>query len=267
MWLVAAAVALTVGGLERSYEIHLPNGQRPAQAVPLVLVLHGGGSNATQAARMSGMNAKADKEGFIVVYPNGTGARPKAKMLTWNAWRCCGAAMDNKVDDVAFVRAVVDDVFVKYPVDRKRIYATGMSNGAMMTYRLGCEAGEMFAAIAPVAGALNSYDCTSGPRLSVIVFHGTADKHVLFQGGHPEKSFDTHHRADNAVPYAIDVWKQRNKCETPAKRDRLGRAEHAAYTCADGTGVELYAIEGGGHSWPSGATDLMWDFFAKHPRQ
>ena len=208
---IAVALSVTVGGAPRDYELHLPKGKAPAEPAPLVLVFHGGGGNAANAMRMSGMNAKADAEGFIVAYPDGSGPRPDA-LLTWNAWRCCGPALDKKVDDVAFVRALVDDLARHYPVDRKRVYATGFSNGAMLTYRLGCELGDVFAAIAPVAGALNSYDCGTGPKVSVIAFHGTADKHVRFEGGLPEIQFDRHKRADNGVQFAIDTWKKRDAC-------------------------------------------------------
>jgi polyhydroxybutyrate depolymerase len=271
-------------GAERTYRVHLPNGQAPAQPAPLVVVFHGGGGNAENAARMSGMDAKADREGFIAVYPNGTGARAGAMMLTWNTWRCCGAALDNNVDDVAFVRALVEAVARAYPVDRKRIYATGLSNGGMLAYRVGCELGDMFAAIAPVAGALNSFDCATGPPVSVIVFHGTADKHVRFEGGTPASAFDRHVRADNGVQFAFDAWKRRDKCEGEPVRERKGHVLHTSLQCVDGTAVELYAIEGGGHAWPGGqkgirfgnvdvptteisATDVMWDFFARHPRK
>ena len=275
--------SIVVGAENRSYAIHLPNGRAPTQPVPLVLVFHGGGGNAANAARMSGMDAKADKEGFIAVYPNGTGARANARLLTWNTWRCCGAALDNKVDDVGFVRALIDAVARDYPVDRKRIYATGLSNGGMLAYRVGCELGDLFAAIAPVAGALNSDDCRVGPRVSVIVFHGMDDKHVRFEGGVPVTAFDRHKRADNSVRFAMEVWTQRDKCESEPVHVRKASVIHASFACADGTAVELYAIEGQGHAWPGGqkgirfgnvdsptneisATDLMWDFFARHPK-
>ena len=286
MWLVAAAttVALSVGNLQRSYEVHLPKDAPPAQPAPLVLVFHGGGGNAANAARMSGMDAKADAEGFIVAYPNGTGMRADAKLLTWNAWRCCGAALDNKVDDVAFVRALVDDIARRYPVDRKRIYATGFSNGAMLTYRVGCELGDVVAAIAPVAGALNDYNCGTGPKVSVVAIHGTADKHVRFEGGVPITAFDTHKRADTGVQFALDTWKKRDGCNDPPSRERNGSVIHTVFRCADGTAVELYAIEGQGHAWPGGrkglrfgnvdepsteisATDVIWEFFNSHPRR
>jgi polyhydroxybutyrate depolymerase len=289
---MAAVVAMTataqersidVAGTPRTYIVHLPNNHAPAQPAPLVFVFHGGGGNATNAGRMSGMDTKADKEGFIGVYPNGTGGRANAILLTWNAWRCCGAALDNKVDDVGFIRALVDAVARDYPVDRKRVYATGLSNGGMLAYRVGCELGDVFAAIAPVAGALNSDDCRAGPRVSVIVFHGTADKHVRFEGGEPWTAFDRHKRTDNSVQFAIDTWKQRDGCQAPPERRRTGSVIHTSYACADGTAVELYAVEGQGHAWPGGqkgvrfgnvdaptteisATDLMWEFFARHPK-
>jgi polyhydroxybutyrate depolymerase len=280
--MVTASIA--VGGLDRSYVVHLPNGRAPTQAAPLVLVFHGGGGNAANAARMSGMDAKADKEGFIAVYPNGTGARPNAILLTWNAGRCCGPALDNNVDDVGFVRALVDAVARDYPVDRKRIYATGLSNGGMLAYRVGCELGDVVAAIAPVAGALNVDGCKTGPPVSIIAFHGMDDKHVRFEGGTPLASVERHKRTDNGVQFAIDIWKTRDECEPKPVKERTGSVIHTSFTCAQGAAVELYAIEGQGHAWPGGqkgirfgnvdsptteisATDLMWDFFVRHPKR
>ena len=276
---------LRLGGIKRSYELHLPNGRAPSQPAALVLVFHGGGGNAANAARTSAMDAKADREGFIAVFPNGSGLLPGARLgLTWNAWWCCGAAIQNQADDVAFVRALVDAVAREYPVDRKRIYATGLSNGGMLAYRLGCEAGDLFAAIAPVAGALNSEECGEGPKVSVIAFHGMADKHVLFEGGPPLSQYDRYARRDKSVQFAVDVWTRRNACEGEPALERKGSIVHASYRCAEGTAVELYAIEGGGHSWPGGkkglrfgnldpptteisATDLMWEFFKAHPKR
>ena len=273
---------IDAGGSARSYRIHLPNGREPAEPVPLVIVFHGGGGNAANAARMSGMDAKADREGFIAVYPNGTGGRA-GMLLTWNAWRCCGPALDNGVDDVGFVRAVVENVAREHAIDRKRIYATGLSNGGMMSYRVACEAADIFAAIAPVAGALDTDDCRPSSPVSVVVFHGTADGHVPFEGGAPRTAFDRHKRVDNPVAFAIDFWTRHDRCERTPVRSKRGHVVHDTYACPDGLGVELYAIEGQGHAWPGGekglrsgnvdpptteisATDLMWEFFVRHPK-
>lgn len=277
--------SVTVGGVARTYVLHVPAGIGVSDAVPLVVVFHGGGGNARNAAHMSGMSAEADKEKFIVAYPNGSG--PIAgTLLTWNTWQCCGYALDHKVDDVAFVRAMVEAIARDRPIDRKRIYATGMSNGAMMTYRVGCEMADVFAAIAPVAGALDTDACKPSGAVSLIAFHGKADQHVRFDGGTPIKNVDFRHtRVDKPVSYAIDFWKRQDRCDEAPKRDTKGNVHHDAYACPlTSTAVELYAIDGQGHAWPGGemgiragnvdvpsseisATDVMWDFFARHPRK
>ena len=137
-------------GIERSYVVRTPSGLAQHNGlVPLVLVLHGGGGNAGNAESMTGFTAKAEEEDFIVVYPEGTG-RFRKRHLTWNAGHCCGIAMKRRVDDVGFIGALLVKLLADYPVDPKRVYATGMSNGGMMTHRLGIELSDRLAAIAPV---------------------------------------------------------------------------------------------------------------------
>jgi polyhydroxybutyrate depolymerase len=241
---------------------------------------------AQSAARMSGMNAKADQEKFLVAYPNGSGPFHREALLTWNTWQCCGYALDHNIDDVAFVRAMVEEIAREHSVDRKRIYATGLSNGGMMTYRVGCELADIFAAIAPVAGALNTEGCRPSAPVSVIAFHGKADQHIRYEGGTPGTTVDVRHpREDKSVASAIDFWKQHDRCEGTPATDKKGSVTHVAYSCpATSTAVELYAIDGQGHAWPGGekgiragnvdaptteisATALMWDFFARHPKK
>lgn len=276
--------SIAVGSAARTYLLHVPGGA-PSGPLPLVVVFHGGGGNGRNAAHMSGMNAKADQEKFIVAYPNGSGPISGA-LLTWNTWQCCGYALDNRIDDVAFVRAMVEAIAREHVIDRKRIYATGMSNGGMMAYRVGCELADLFAAIAPVAGALDTNECRPSAPVSLIAFHGKADQHVPFEGGAPVKTVDVRHpRVDKSVAYAIDFWKRQDRCETPPANQKKGSILHEAYACpSTSTAVELYAIEGQGHAWPGGekgiragnvdsptteisATSLMWDFFARHPKK
>ncbi len=163
-WLMAVALAadpqplgpgdhtrsLQVGGRERSYLVHIPAKYGGKQPSPVVLISHGAGTNAPMMVRFCGLNKKADEAGFVAVYPNGTGTA--GLFLTWNAGNCCGYAMQNKVDDVAFTRALLDDLAEVANVDPKRVYATGMSNGAIMCYRLALQLSDRIAAIAPVAG-------------------------------------------------------------------------------------------------------------------
>ena len=175
---------LTHAGRSRSYILYIPVSINWSQPVPLVFVFHGGMGNADSAIRMSGFNGTADQNGFVVVYPNGTGQLSNNKLLTWNGGGCCGYAQTKNVDDVGFVRAIVLDLQIQLKIDQKRIYAAGMSNGAILSHRLACEAADLFAAIAPVAGTLNFSPCSPSRPISVIEFHGTGDRHVPYDGGY-----------------------------------------------------------------------------------
>ena len=176
---------LTVGGLNRTYVVHVPKGHDPKTPMPVVLALHGATMNGPMMAWFSGLNRKADEAGFIAVYPNGTGS---FSSFTWNGGNCCGSAMQNNVDDVAFIDALLDDLIASYHVDTRRIYATGMSNGAIMAYRLAAELSDRIAAIAPVSGAVGTEISQSKRPVSVLHFHGTMDEYIPFQGGKGKKS-------------------------------------------------------------------------------
>jgi polyhydroxybutyrate depolymerase len=271
--------SLTFGGRERRYLLHLPPGIGRAQPLPLVIVLHGGGNTPEMAEKMSGMSSKANSAGFIVAYPQGT-TTPNTELYTWNAGNCCGYALDNNVDDVGFIRALIEKLQAEYNVDSQRVFVNGISNGGMMAYRLGCELSDKIAAIAPIAGALN-VDCKPSQPVSVVAFHGTNDEHVLYEGGEPITKADPHPRVDNSVAYAMTFWSQRDGCAaTPAREERglIIRDEYAG--CANGTGVLLFTIKGSPHIWPLSrgffmtdppmqglsATDAMWEFFKRHPK-
>ena len=274
-------LSLITGGRERTYLLHLPPLFDGNRLLPLVIVLHGGGGNAQGAAKMTDFSEKADKEGFVVVYPNGSG-RLKTRLLTWNSGNCCGYALENQVDDVGFIRALIDELVKTRAVDPKRVFVTGMSNGGMMTYRLGCELSDKIAAIAPVAGALNVGNCQPSNPVSVIIFHGTDDEHVLYNGGEPIKRVDTHIRTDKSVSYAVSFWVKQNGSSPTPQHSEKGSIRTEIYSGGkDGAEVAVYTVIGGGHGWPGGhpyllgaeptreisATDLMWDFFVRHPKK
>ena len=187
-----------------------------------------------------------------MVYPDGTG-RLRDRLLTWNSWNCCGFARSQNIDDVAFFRALLANLWAAYRIDMRRIYATGLSNGGMMTYRLACELSDQIAAIAPVAGALNG-SCSPSSPVSVIIFHGTDDEHVLFAGGKPRKSIDPHPRVDNSVASAVKFWSRRDDCNDTPRLEIRGDSKVSSYSgCRDGTEVELFAVQGQGHAWPGGS--------------
>ena len=271
--------SLTHAGRARAYTVHLPPISSLERRYPLIIVLHGGGGNSENAARMSGFSALADKENFIVVYPDGTG-RFGDKLLTWNVGNCCGYALDNNIDDVGFIRALIEKFERDHHINPKQIYVTGISNGGMMAYRLACELADKIAAIAPVAGALN-VECKPTQPVAVIAFHGTADQHVLYDGGAPKVKADPHPREDKSVAYAISFWVAHNGCAPMPQKQERGKVVVETYSgCRDRIEVVLYTLKGFGHAWPGGksyprgddptaeisATDVMWEFFKSHPK-
>ena len=270
-------------GLTRSYVLRLPPAARPGAHLPVVIMLHGGGGNAANAERMTGFTGKGRAEGFIVVYPDGTGPLT-GKLLSWNARHCCAYAMKNDVDDVGFIRALIDELIAKYPVDPKRIYATGMSNGGMMTHRLGIELSDRLAAIAPVVATLFGDEHTPEHALPALMINGLLDENVPHDGGPPggpgaRRSWDG--TPTQPAWAQLSFWSQANACgKDPVKNETAGWIQWQA-KCTSKVDVLLYLVKDNGHAWPGGqpgssrgdtpgtamnATDVIWAFFAAHPR-
>ena len=146
-------VKLRHGGRQREALVHVPTSFNGVRQLPVLLALHGGGGSASLIASDAyGLRAKADEAGFIAVFPNGVGALGGTALATWNAGHCCGSARDKQIDDVGYLRALVEHLQRRLPIDRQRIYATGMSNGGMMAHRLACDAADLVAGVAAVAG-------------------------------------------------------------------------------------------------------------------
>ena len=273
-------ITLTHAGLERTYILHVPSSYDESQPTPLLLSFHGGGGNAENQRRVSGFNELSDENGFIVAYPNGTG-RLEDTILTWNGGNCCGYAVANNVDDVGFIRALVAELQSQYNIDPKRIYASGFSNGGIMSYRLACDAADIFAAIAPVSGTQNYDPCEPSEPVSVIHIHGTDDTHLPYNGG---KGDDSLTQVDyKSVDESIDFWLNFNLCYLTPQTETFDDVQHETYSgSANNVGVELYAIIGGKHAWPGSdgpagpngdeptqtisASDLIWGFFDAHPK-
>lgn len=275
---------LPVDGRDRNYLIHVPKSYDATKPTPVVLVFHGGGSNAAQTAQFTGMNEKSDEAGFLAVYPNGTGRLEQ--FLTWNAGNCCGHAQNQKVDDVAFVRALLDDFGGVANVDKRRVFATGISNGAMISYRLASDLSNRIAAIAPVGGPMGTESCSPQRPVPVMHFHGTDDKFAPFAGGIGEKSLSRTRFL--SVEHSISAWVKANGCQTePGVTEEAQKIKDGTRVIRktygggrNGSEVVLFIIDGGGHTWPGqkpllnflgpstgniSANDLMWEFFRKHP--
>ncbi|MFI7597086.1 alpha/beta hydrolase family esterase [Actinoplanes sp. NPDC049681] len=273
-----SSASLTVDGLKRTYLLY-----RPATAktgAPLVVVLHGAVGTGRQAEQSYGWDAEADKGGFVVAYPDGVNR-------TWNVSPdCCGVAARDGVNDVGFITQLVSAV---PGIDPHRVYATGISNGAMLTYRLACDT-DIFAAIAPVAGTMIN-KCDDPARISIIHIHGQNDPTIPYAGGPGRRSNNGKGRLPikidgPSVPSLIDTWRRTDGCAAPTET-KSGPVTTSVATCPDGRAVELITVAGAGHQWPGSrpapvaqrilhldppstalnATSTIWQFLNAHPKR
>jgi polyhydroxybutyrate depolymerase len=274
---------LQIGDLHRSYVVHVPPRYDPKHPIPVVLAFHGAATSGGMMAAMSGLSKKADAAGFAVAYLNGTGAG--GMLLTWNSGGAHRAGEFSTADDVGYVGKALDDLESCLAVDAKRVYATGLSNGAMMCYRLASEMSDRIAAIAPVAGTIAIDNYHPKRPVPVIHFHGTDDKLVPFEG---PKNPTTRVFGFKSVPETMRILAACNGCarepvptELPDKAHDGTKVTRKVYAPKkEGAEVVLYVIDGGGHTWPGSqppvrfigkstaqisANDLMWEFFKNHP--
>jgi polyhydroxybutyrate depolymerase len=261
------------GGVERVFRVLAPRSPGPRATLPaLVVVLHGGLGLPRGIALMTGFDAAAAREGFVAAYPAGLGR-------TWNAGACCGQAARDGVDDVGFVSELIGRLVDNLACDPARVFATGISNGGMLAYRLAAQRPDLVAAIAPVAAAMLP---PAEPRepVSVLAIHGTRDLNAPYDGGVGPKSL-------SGVSYppvrsVIERWVEACGCGPTPSVERAGVVTSETWTGGrTGADVRLITIDGGGHSWPGGrqlaavwdppspaldATSEIWRFFAAHPR-
>ena len=249
-------------GLQRVASIHVPPGYDSSEPTPLVLNFHGLGSNGTQQAFFSYMNEVADAEGFVVVYPEGTVNADGRR--AWNAGVCC--TDDPNVDDIGFVAALLDRLDAELCVDPDRRFATGMSNGGLMSFAVGCELADDVAAIAPVAGllAIPTQDCNPSRPVPMWEIHGTIDELVDYAGAQA----------------SAERWAELNGCEATTRVSfQNGVVTCEQWACPQGDEVEFCTGEGVNHCWPGqqlcvdppstldiDSSATIWAFFAAHPR-
>lgn len=283
------AQVIKFDGLERTYRVFVPSSYNAHKTVPLLVLLHGGGSDGRQLVRFTGFNRIAEDEGMIVVTPDGIEKH-------WNDGRVSTGylAHEQNVDDVGFISKLIDLLKQQYRIDSRRVYVSGISNGGMMTFRLGIELPEKIAAIAPVVAALPEplarLSSTNRPIPAVII-NGTEDPLVNWDGGEVRLLRRKVGRT-LSVPDSVKFWANRNHCidnpqvtilpdNDPGDGMRVVKTE---YTAPGGADVTFYAVEGGGHTWhgprpfvqylPAArigracrdfdATEAIWAFFSKH---
>jgi polyhydroxybutyrate depolymerase len=266
-------------GLARKYVVH--DFSRGGRA-PLVILLHGGGGNSENAIQMTQFDAVARREGLIAVYPEGTSAG--GPFMTWNATHCCAHAMEAHIDDVGFISAIIDRLVGEGKADPKRVYVSGMSNGGMMTHRLGRELSARIAGIAPVVGAVFGDEAPPQGPVPAFIIVGAVDQVVPAAGGQLQLRGILGNRSAADLPVspataAADYWQRANGCRSSA----TSTSPAAAITTWTGCRADVvYAvIANNGHAWPGGrpgrqgaaepsqawnASEEMWTFFKAHPK-
>jgi polyhydroxybutyrate depolymerase len=268
-------------GVERSYLLFTPP-EATAAPLPLVLAFHGAGGNAHEFAGETHLAEAGLARGMMVAIADGTERSPGRRV--WNAHFCCGAASS---DDIGFVGAMIDQIASKRPLDRRRVFATGMSNGGMFVYQLASAHPDWFAAIAPVSATIGGtmrdgqVFVIAVPRqpVSVEIIHGRLDGFVLYDGGSsPNLKFPN--RWKLSVADAVSFWVAADGCPQGAVQDEAadGLLKRVAYqNCQSGTAIVRWEIMNGEHSWPddifpsaggkrSAAAEIV-DFFATHGRE
>jgi polyhydroxybutyrate depolymerase len=261
----------------RTFRYHLPKNR--ADSRPLLIALHGGGGDGKGMMKIAGLGALSDAEGVVVVYPDGISR-------SWNDGRGATDAAHEGADDVAFLSALIDSFVSTYSVDPRRVYVTGLSNGAMMSFRLACDLSGKITAIAAIAGLMPEpllARCAPSRPVPVLLFAGKDDPLVPYGGG--PITGDRGRVASAAA--TIARWAELDKCAgaplladepdtDPRDHTRVKREERPG--CAGSARVVLYTVEGGGHTWPGGrqylpepvigrtsrdidANTIMWAFF------
>ncbi len=256
---------------EREYLLYVPRSYDRSRPTPLVISMHGAGLWGAAQKETSQWNKVAEAQGFIVVYPSGTGA-PRV-------WHAQSGAEPSR--DVRFISELIDTLEARYNIDPRMIYANGLSNGGGMSFVLSCTLSDRIAAVGMVGAALLlpfSW-CTDHRPVPMIAFHGTADSAAPYKGGF---SWVAPERFAGIRAFTAS-WARRNRCGTdPVDSVVAADVTRLEYThCAGDAAVVLYTIKGGGHTWPGGqplpewfvgrtsnsidASSLMWAFFRQHP--
>ncbi|MET0343719.1 MAG: PHB depolymerase family esterase [Polyangiales bacterium] len=249
------------GGRARTYLLHVPPNLKAGTAAPLVIDMHGFSRTAASQRSGSGWNAVSDREGFLVVYPEGIGN-------SWNLGGCCGTAFNSNVDDLGFLRALIAKLTAEACVDRERVYASGVSNGAGMTGRLSCDAADVIAGVSLVSSDLRTSPCKPVRPITEIAFRGTADTLEPYEGGlvgPPGGQYQS-----PGARGSFELYRKLNQCTgTPTTT-----AKHCeSYTqCAEGVEVTLCTLPGVGHSAYTNRigvdiAQVSWDAFERAPRR
>lgn len=271
--------SIMVDGRDRTYTLNLPPNYYESDNFSLVIAMHGGGGSGEQFETTSLLTKKADAAGFIVVYPDGVKSDGLLQARTWNAGACCDYAVEKNIDDVNFIRQLIGTLVAKYKINRKKVYATGHSNGGMLSYRLACELSDKIAAIAANGCTMAVLQpCTPSRAVPILHMHSELDQNVPYKGGYGNGPTTNYFPPVDSV---FNVWSQKDACTTPNQliTSNAGYTLHRWTGCNNNVTIDFYLTKDGGHAWPGGlpgslmgdtpskvinANDLLWSFFQQH---
>ncbi|MBU0468302.1 MAG: hypothetical protein KKD07_01525 [Candidatus Omnitrophica bacterium] len=255
--------------LQRKFIIYLPSAYDNEQEIPLVIAIHGGGGSAEGSIHYFELTQKAEEEKFIIAYPQGFAIKVLGKNFgSWNGGNCCGPALKNNIDDVGFIRKMILQIEKDFKVDPKRVYATGMSNGAIMSYALACELSDKIAAIAPVGSIGHYKQCEPQYPVPVLHIHGIDDPCAVYEGctdcqGCSAKfmksmglKFKENRMDVESVTSFLDKHRQINGCSYVTKETFKNKGATCLeyQNCDNNADVILCSVKGLGHTWPGRTT-------------
>lgn len=275
----------TPDGRTRTYLLYVPSSVPPERPVPLLVAMHGGVGWGSQYEKNSGFDGLAEANAFIVAYPDGIGAGPADNALrTWNGGYCCGPAVKENVDDVAFIAALIDEVEATHSIDTHRVYAAGHSNGGIMAYRLACELSDRIVAVGVQSSSLGVDPCAPSLPVSLIHIHGTADRNHPIDGGVGDQGISgvSFHPAIDGVRAVARADGCPTEPTTVVDQVNADVTVQTWQPCRDATAVQFVVVAGASHAWmghESSAARLtgtayqgldsslvIWTFLAAHPR-
>jgi polyhydroxybutyrate depolymerase len=264
---------LEIDGIIRTYVVDFPRSydEQSEHSFPVVIALHGTGGSALQMEASYGLTEKADRENYVIVYPDGVRGTGILGIRSWNAGACCDYAMYNQINDVVFIQEVIDKLITAFHINHRRVYIIGMSNGGMMAYRLACELSEKIAAIGVVSATMiMDRPCQPQRSMPILHIHSQLDSKVPLAGGIGIGGYDF-----PKVDSVMNVWSSLNSCSEPTTVENVD-VVHTKWAC-DRSVLERYVTYDGGHSWPGAtrtdrgdvpsrainANDVIWSFLEK----
>ena len=268
---------IAVDGIARTYVLNLPPNYYESSGFSLVIAMHGGGGNANQFETTSKLTEKANASEFIVVYPEGVKSTGPLGVRTWNAGGCCDYARDHNIDDIKFIEELIDTLLTTYSINPKKVYATGHSNGGMLSYRLACEIPSKIAAIATSGCSMVvTQPCNPSRAVPVLHMHSVLDEKVPYTGG-----VGISGAYYPPIDSVLNIWSLTNTCTTPAEVliDDANYKFTEWSDCSNNVTIQYYLTQDGGHGWPGGlpggpnsdtpsvvinANDLLWTFFQQY---